>query len=199
MKKFILFSLSVFLLSTYIAKAQICVDYPFNHITLLFNNSNDGFKRAFGHSSLCQEFIRRKDALDIFVICYETWPYKQLFEKRDEVNRNDELFNLFFLEKVVSETDFVVYLDSSDKRKLANIILHSHQSKKDYPIEFIGFHYNSSLCALLKILESDRVIFPNGEISLVRFHDVAGKEHFTNDGIDSTIVTKTLNYLNKWQ
>jgi len=103
---------------------------------------------------------------------------------------------LYYLEKLISETDFAEHLDSSDRKKLAITIFQSHQSKKDFP-EFIGFHYNSSLVALLKILESDRVLSPQDEISLIGFRKKTGNEYSVDDGMDSEIITITLNYINK--
>jgi len=81
----------------------------------------------------------------------------------------NELVSMFFLEKLVSETDFTDYLDSSGRRKLANTILQFHKSKKGYPDIVYGFPYNSSLCALIKILESDKLITAKDEISLTKF------------------------------
>lgn len=176
---------------------KYCLDYPFNKVTLLFNNPNDGFKRAYEQSSVWQEFIRRKDALDIFVKYFENRPFKQLFEMKNVENFNDELFSLFFLEKLVSETDFAVYLDSSGKRKLANTILQTHQSKKNYPDEFLGFSFNSSLSALLKILESDHVVSPNDEISLAKLREMTENEFFIDYNMDSIIVNKASIYINK--
>ena len=172
-----------------------CIDYPFNKVTLLFNNPNDGFKRAYEQSSVWQEFIRRKDALEVFAKYFEAHPNKRLFTMDNIEIRNNDLFTLFFLEKLVSETDFTNYLDSSLKRKLADIILETHQSKKDYPDEFYGFSYNSSLSALLKILENDNA-FSGERISLADFREKTGDESYIDEIMDSTIVDKTINYLN---
>ena len=174
-----------------------CVDYPFNKVTLLFNNPNDGFKRSYEQSSVWQEFIKRKDALEIFVQYFEVRSYKQLFDMKDVENRNDELFTLFFLEKMVSETDFAEHLDPSGKIKLANTILKSHQNKKDYPDEFYGFSYNSSLSALLKILESDNEVSSDDKISLTKFREKTGNEYFIDEIIDAAIVNSAINYINR--
>jgi len=92
-------------------------------------------------STVWQEFIRRKDALEVFATYFETRPYKQLLAMSNIEIRNNDLFTLFFLEILVSQTDFANHLDSSRKRKLADIILQSHQSKKNYPDEFYGFSF----------------------------------------------------------
>ena len=176
---------------------KYCVDYPFNHVTLMFNNPNDGFKRAYEQATVWQEFIHRNNALDFFAKYFEIRPYKKIFNMNDIEARNEELFTLYFLEKLVSETDFTTYLDSSQKRKLMYIILESHQSKKDYPHEFIGFHYNSSLSALLKILECDNVIYSSDEISLTKFREKTGNEYFIDERMDTAITTKVLYFLNE--
>ena len=176
---------------------RFCIDYPFNKVTLLFNNPNDGFKRAYEQSSVWKEFIQRKDALEVFAQFIEARPYKLLFEITDIEVCNNELFTLFFLEKVVSETDFVGYLNSTDKKKLADIILRNHQDKKNYPQEFFGFPYNSSLTTLLKILESENIVSSKGDYSLTSFREKTGNEYFVDDELDLAITTLTSNYVNK--
>jgi hypothetical protein len=84
---------------------QYCIDYPFNKVTLLFNNPNDGFKRVYEQSSVWQEFIQRKDAISVFTKYIELRPYKKLFEMNNIEERNNELFILFLLDKIVSETN----------------------------------------------------------------------------------------------
>ena len=178
---------------------QYCIEYPLNGVIWFFNHPNDGFKRAYEQSTVWQEFICRKNALDVFVNYFEKRPYKRLFEIKDSLKRNKELFTLFFLEKVVSETDFTVHLDSLEKRKLANTILQTHQSKKDYPDDFFGFPYNSSLSALLKILENDEEVPSNNEISLTKFREKTGNESFVDYILESSIISKVVNYINKKQ
>jgi hypothetical protein len=173
---------------------QYCIDYPFNKVTLMFNNPNDGFKRVYEQSSVWQEFILREDALGVLIEYLESRSYKQLFKMNNIEDRNNELFILFFLDKIVSETNFVVNLNSQNKKKLANIILQSHQNKKDYPEEFKGFHYNSSLSALLKILESDDVLSED-KISLIDFRTRTNNEYFVDDTIDSIIIIKATKYI----
>ena len=134
---------------------KYCVDYPLNKVTLMFNYPNAGFRCVYEQSTVWQEFIRRKDALEVYSNYFEIRPYKRLLIINDVEIRNNDLFTLFFLEKLVSETDFANYLDSSRKRKLADIILQSHQSKKEYPDEFYGFAYNSSLANLPSNLASE--------------------------------------------
>jgi len=175
---------------------KYCLDYPFNKVTLLFNNPNDGFKRAFEQSSVWQEFIQRKDAFDIYSKYIESLPYKLLFEMQNIEIRNNKLFTLFFLEKIVSETDFVANVDSENKRKLANIILQNHLNKKNYPEEFIGFGYNSSLSAIVKILESENVITANDKISLINLRKKTDNEYFVDNEIDTAIIAKALNFVN---
>ncbi len=176
---------------------KYCVDYPFNHVTFMFNNPKDGFKRVYEQSTVWQEFIKRKDALNVFAQYFEARPLKRLFEISNTKVRTDELLTLFVLEKVVSETDFAVHLDSSGKRKLADIILHTHQGKKDYPNELFGFPYNSSLSALLKILECDQVTSSNDEISLIKFREKTGNESFIDERMETAIITRISNYINK--
>jgi len=178
---------------------EYCINYPLNGVIWFFNNPNDGFQRAYEQSSVWQEFILRKDAVEVLVKYFETRPYKELFEMKEIKKRNKELFTLFFLEKLVSETDFVLTLDSPSKRNLANTILQTHQSKKDFPDDFFGFPYNSSLCSLLKILENDKVISSNDEISLTNFRKKTGYESFEDIDMESSIILKTVYYINKQQ
>ena len=174
---------------------QYCIDYPFNKVIGMFNNPNDGFKRAYEQSTVWQEFIRRKDALGIFVKYFEIRPIKRLVELKNEDVRNNDLVMLFFLEKLVSETDFADHLDLTGRRKLANTILQFHQSKKDYPDIVFGFPYNSSLSALLKILEIDNLISSNDEISLAKFREKTGNESFVNVDVESAILSRAFNYI----
>ena len=173
-----------------------CVDYPFNKVTLLFNNPNDGFKRAYEESEVWQEFIKRVDAVDIFVQYFEDRSYYKLFEMKDLEERNNELFTLFFLEKIVSETDFLVHIDDSNKRKLTATIFLSHQSKIDYPDEFIGFHYNSSLSALLKILESNQVEISTDVVSLQELRQKTNNGYFADFDVEPYIFERIVTYLN---
>ena len=176
---------------------RYCIDYPFNKVVGMYNNPNDGFKRAYEQSAVWQEFIQRKDVLDILVKYFESRPFNLLVEIEDEIIRNNELFTLYFLEKLVSETDFTLHLDSSDKQKLANAILQLHQSKKGYPDKIFGYPYNSSLVAILKILESDNAASSNDEISLAKFREKTGNESFVDENMESVILLNTVNYINK--
>jgi hypothetical protein len=176
---------------------KCCTNYPFNKVTLMFNNPNDGFKRVYEQSIVWQEFIQRKDAFAVFSNYFEARPYERILEMKNIETRNDELFTLFFLEKIASETNFAINLNPSDKKKLANVILQSHRNKQDYPKEFTGFHYNSSLTALLKILESAQMISSKDEISLTKFREKTGNEYFTDDAMDAAIIKTTVNYINK--
>jgi hypothetical protein len=168
---------------------QYCINYPFNKVTLLFNYPNDGFKRVYEQSAVWQEFIQRKDAVDVLTEYLEARPYKRLFAIHNIEERNNELFIVFFLDKVVSETTFAANLDIRNKKKLMNIILQNHQSKKNYPEEFIGFHYNSSLSAALKIL--------NEEASLIDLRKKTDNEYFVDENLEATIITKAINFINK--
>jgi len=175
---------------------KYCIDYPFNHVTFMFNNPNDGFKRMYDQSTVWQEFIRRKDALRVFIQYFENRPFQRLFEM-DSRERTIELHSLFILEKLVSETDFTTHLDSSDKRKLTNTILHNYQGKKEYSYRFRGFLFNASLSALLKILESDQALSSKDEISVAKFREKTGNESFINESMDSAILTQVFNYINE--
>jgi hypothetical protein len=168
---------------------QYCINYPFNKVTLLFNNPNDGFKRVYEQSVVWQEFIQRKDAIDVLAKYLESRPYKRLFEINDVEERNNELFTVFFLDKVVSETNFVSSLDIQNRKKLTNIILQNHQSKKNYPEEFTGFHYNSSLSAMLKVMDDKN--------SLTDFRKKTDNEYFVDENTDAAIITKAINFINK--
>jgi carbonic anhydrase len=172
-----------------------CLNYPFNKVTLLFNNPNDGFKRVYDQSVVWQEFILRKDAIAVFTKYLELRPYKRLFEINNIEDRNNELFIMFFLDKIVSETNFTVNLNLQEKKKLANVILQNHQSKKNYPEEFTGFHYNSSLSAMLRIMENDAVL--ENKISQLKFREETDREYFIDNNMDVEIITKAFKYINQ--
>jgi len=77
--------------------------------------------------------------------------------------------------------------DKLNKKKLASIIMQNHHSKKDYPEEFTGFHYNSSLIAILKIWESETT---HDQISVQNFRQKTKNERFIDESIDSEIIRK---------
>ena len=171
-----------------------CLDYPFNMVAWMFDNPNAGFMFVYDQATVWQEFIRRKEAPDVFAQYLYNMSFDRLFEIKKTSNSGNELFTIYFLEKIVSETDFTAYLDASGKRKLANAVLQTHQNKKDYPDIFFGYSFNSSLCALVKILESDSA---NDEISLTALREATDYERFFNNDMDAAITAKVLNYLNK--
>jgi hypothetical protein len=168
---------------------QYCINYPFNKVILLFNNPNDGFKRVYEQSSVWQEFIQRKDAIDVLTKYLESRPYKRLFTINNIESRNNELFIVFFLDKIVSETDFAANLDVRNRKKLTNIILQNHQSKKNYPEEFTGFHYNSSLSAMLKVSGDEK--------SLTGLREKTDNEFFIDENEEASIIKKVINFINK--
>jgi hypothetical protein len=176
---------------------QYCLAYPFNKVVLMYNNPNDGFKRVYEQSLVWQEFVGRKDALSIFGKYYRSISYKQLFAVGyDETNRNDALFSLFFLDKLVSETTFSERLDVEQKKELIDIVLFIHLDKKNYT-EFTGFHYNASLSAISRVLDSDKTLSSNERISLTTLRERTDNEYFVDDSIDVKIVIKAKNYLKK--
>ncbi|MDR1200130.1 MAG: hypothetical protein LBL58_00685 [Tannerellaceae bacterium] len=175
---------------------QYCIDYPFNKAILLFNNPNEGFKNVYEQSSVWKEFIQREDAISVFMKHIELRPYEKLFKTNKIEERNNELFILFFLDKIVSETNFAANLDLLNRKKLAKIILQNHQNKEIYPEEFTGFHYNSSLSAILKILATDG-ISSEDEISQTNFRNKTNDEYFVDEAMDSLIIKETINYINK--
>jgi hypothetical protein len=168
---------------------QYCINYPFNKVALLFNNPNDGFKRVYEQSAVWQEFIQRKDAIDVLTEYLESRPYKRLFAINNIEERNNELFIVFFLDKIVSETNFTANLDFRNRKKLTNIILQNHQSKKNYPEEFTGFHYNSSLSAMLKVLGDEK--------SLTDFREKTDNEFFIDENANAVIIENAINFINK--
>ncbi len=176
---------------------KYCLDYPLNMVTWMYSNPNAGFKVVYEQSTVWQEFVRRKDAVEILMQYFEMLSFKRLFEIKEAYIRGNEMLTLCFLEKLVSETDFTGYLDASGKRKLANAILQTHLRKKDYPDRIYGYSYNSSLSALIKILESDKAVSANDAISLTKFREKTKNEYFADDDMDAAIITKTLNYINK--
>lgn len=176
---------------------KYCIEYPFNKVILMFSNPNDGFKRVYEQSIVWQEFVDREDALNILAGYVKDRSYVRLFNMTNISNRNEELFVLFFLEKMISETNFVVRLGTSEKKKLASVILDSYQGKKNYPEEFTGFHNNSSLSALLKIVESDQTVSEKDGVSLKKFREKTNNEYFTDDDMDDAIEKKAINYINK--
>ena len=173
---------------------EYCMNYPFNLVTWMYNDPNFGFKHVYEQSSVWQEFVRRKDAVDVLVKYFETFSFERLYEIEEAYIRGIEAHKLYFLEKVVSKTDFTAYLDVAGKRKLANTILQTHLSKQNFPDRIYGYRYNSSLCALIKILESD---LSNGELSLTKLRETTRDEYFVDAGMDEAIITKVFNYINR--
>ena len=176
---------------------KYCVDYPFNKVIYLYDNPNYGFRRVYDQATVWQEFIQRIDAIEVFAQYFEARPSKLLYEMTDVKIRNNDLFTLFFLEKLVAETDFTLFLDSSRRRMLANVILQRYQSKKEYPDRIYGFPYNSSLSAFLKILESDQVLSPEDEISLEKFRKKTHNEAVADPDMESAVITLLMNYINQ--
>jgi hypothetical protein len=170
-----------------------CLDYPFNKDILLFNNPNEGFKIVFESSTVWQEFIKRKGAGKVFVDFYQKHMLGDLFKISDINTRNHELFNQYFLEKLASETSFVTQLNTSEKESLMLAILDRYETKKNYPDEYLGFAYNSSLSVMLKILESEKIRIE----SLSNFKEVTHGERFVNSDLENNIVKSAREYLKK--
>ena len=171
-----------------------CLDYPFNLVTWMFDNPYVGFKFVYDQATVWQEFIRRKDAPDVLTHYFDNLSFERLFEIKEDHFVGHEKLMLYFLEKLISETDFTANLDSSSKRKLVNAVLKTHQNKKKYPDQFLAYSYNTSLYALAKILESDP---SNDAISLAKLRETTGYGRSNDENMDATITASVLNYLNK--
>jgi len=117
----------------------------------------------------------------------ETWEYPIVKESEEWKRMPYDNF---------SETDFTDRLETTGKRKLAGIILQNHQSKKAYPEHFIGVPYNSSLKALLKILESDKRLPANGDLSFEKFREKTGNERYQDKETESIIIAQINEFLN---
>ena len=176
---------------------KYCADYPFNKVLLLYNNPNHGFKRVYDQATVWQEFIRRTDAVAVLSQYFEARPSKMLYEMTDDKVRRNDLFTLFFLEKLIAETEFTLFLDASRRRMLANVIFQRYQSKTEYPDQIYGYTYNSSLSAFIKILESDQVLSPESEISLEKFRAKTRNEAVADSGMESAIINMVMNYINQ--
>jgi len=60
----------------------------------------------------------------------------------------------------------------------------------------LGFSYNSSLCALIKILESDKKLSAVDDISTSKFREKTGNERFIDESMETVIIKKVRDYLN---
>jgi len=87
-----------------------CMLYPFNMLAWTYNNPNAGFKRVYDQATVWHEFVRRKDAVEVLIKYFETVSFERLFEIKKLYVLGNELFELYFLEKLVSETDFTTLL-----------------------------------------------------------------------------------------
>jgi hypothetical protein len=173
-----------------------CLDYPFNKVMLMFNNPDKGFKKVFEESLVWQSFIKRADAVDVFVDYYANDSYTDLFSMADNKNGMDKYLNMFFLEKIVSETDFAENMKTIDRKKITKAIFSNHIDKINYPDYFLGYTYNSSLCALLKVLESDSFLKAN-QLNLSEFKKVTNQEYYVDTDIEKKILEVTIKYLEK--
>lgn len=167
-----------------------CINYPFNRDLLLFNNPDDGFKRVFECSTVWQEFVKRKDACIVFVEYYTSFTCDQINNLSGE-EKTDRLFNLFFLEKIIGGTAFLDNLKTEEKKHLASVINSKIKEKKQYPESFLGFTYNSSLSALVKIMETDN----QKSMSLQKFKEATTEECYIVNDIEESIITKVNEYI----
>lgn len=168
-----------------------CIDYPFNKDVLLFNNPDAGFKRVIEYSTVWQEFIKRTDASIVFMKYYSAFTCTVINNLSDRSEKTSIFFNLFFLEKIVSETSFLDNLNSIEKKKLASVLYSKFKEKKQYPELFLGYNYNSSLSALVKILETDN----QKGMSLEKFKETTTGEYFVVDEAEKNITAKVNEYI----
>ncbi|MDO5666135.1 MAG: hypothetical protein Q4G63_12900 [Bacteroidia bacterium] len=170
-----------------------CLKYPFNKEIFLFDNPNERFKILFDNSVLWKEFIKRKDAFTVFKEYYTRNSLDNIAKIADEQVRNNERFNLFFLEKIISETSFVDNLSVAERKDMMRIILEKHISKKNYPEEYLGFSYNSTLSAMRKIIIVEKLETKNIE----GLKTITEDERFVNDNLDKEIIELSKKIISK--
>jgi len=170
-----------------------CLKYPFNKEILLFNNPNDRFRILFDNSIVWTEFIKRKDAFIVLRKYYTQNSLDDIAKIKDENTRNNERFNLYFLEKVISETSFVDNLSASEKKDMMKNLLDMHISKKNYPHEYLGFSYNSTLSAIRKIIIAEKL----GTKNIESMKEITENERFVNDDLDKEIIELSRKIISK--
>lgn len=170
-----------------------CLKYPFNKEILLFNNPNDRFRILFDNSIVWTEFIKRKDAFIVLRKYYTQNSLDDIAKIKDENTRNNERFNLYFLEKVISETSFVDNLSASEKKDMMKNLLDIHISKKNYPHEYLGFSYNSTLSAIRKIIIAEKL----GTKNIESMKEITENERFVNDDLDKEIIELSRKIISK--
>lgn len=137
---------------------NLCLKYPFNKDILLFNNPNNAMRKVLKESFGWQEFIKRKDAVEIFIGYYNKLPTAKIEAIPDEKERNNERFNFYFFEKLIAESDFAINANLNLKKLLLQTLLKKHNEKKIYPIQYHGYVYYSTISAMLKIMEEQDFI-----------------------------------------
>ena len=137
---------------------DLCLKYPFNKDILLFNNPNIAMRKVLKESFGWQEFIKRKDAVETFIGYYNKLPTVKIESIPDEKARNNERFNFYFFEKLITESDFVINENLSSKKVLLQTLLKKHNEKKIYPDQYHGYAYYSTISAMLRIMEEQGLV-----------------------------------------
>lgn len=137
---------------------DLCLQYPFNKDILLFNNPNIAMRKVLKESFGWQEFIKRKDAVEIFIGYYNKLPTDKIEAIPDEKERNNERFNFYFFEKLIAESDFAINANLNLKKLLLQTLLKKHNEKKIYPDQYHGYVYYSTISAMLRIMEEQGLI-----------------------------------------
>jgi len=175
---------------------EYCLNYPFNKDILLFNNHNGGFAKVFSESLCWQEFLKRPDVLLIFIKSYEKYSSEDIENIKNIDERYNEMFNVFFLEKLVSETDLVSTSDPKMRKLLMTSLLSKQEGRKKYPTQYHGFLYWSALSAIMKILKYEDVI-SDDIIENTDYKNLKEKGICYNPDIEASIVSIATKQLEK--
>lgn len=135
-----------------------CMKYPFNKVILLFNNPNAGFEKVFSESLCWQEFLNRPDAIETFLKLYDKKSTENIENIAIKDEKRNEMFNEFFLEKFVSETELANKADLKMQKLLLKSLIDKHNEKKERITQYRGFSYWSVVSAILTILKYEDVI-----------------------------------------
>lgn len=173
-----------------------CLKYPFNKDILLFNNPNAGFKKVFSESLCWQEFLNRPDVIETFLKSYDKNSTEDIEKITKTDERYDEIFNVFFLEKLVSGTNMVDKTDSNIRKLLLKSLLNKHEEKKKFPTQYHGFSYWSALSAIVTILKYENAISAD-VLENADYKDLKEKGICYKPEVETTIVSIATKRLEK--
>jgi hypothetical protein len=87
---------------------DVCLSYPLNGDMLLFNNINAGFQHVISNFNGWKEYLKRKDAIIVNCKKFDQDLNVENIEQFAK-DQNKDIFrnSIFFIEKMISQTDLV--------------------------------------------------------------------------------------------